>query len=150
MDPIDIDVSLPFSVIRLANLFGRNFYQNQTKAKHGLSLSEWRIMMTLACHPGISAIEVCHFTGYTEVNMSRALKRLKAAGRVRSERDTKDRRRTKLDLTPEGVELYERLRPMATASISGLASDLTPAERKQLRRFLGLLTEKMIEVTTAK
>jgi DNA-binding MarR family transcriptional regulator len=141
--PIDIEASLPFQIIRLANLFGTNFYKSAPKIERELSLTEWRIMMTLAFHPGISAIEVCRHTGYSEVNVSRALKNMLKRGLVLRGRDPDDRRRTQLKLAAAGLRTYNRLRPMAESSISGLSRSISPSREENLRHSISTLIEVM-------
>lgn len=149
-DPIKIDESMPFKLVRLANLFGKNFYQSQSKADYGLSLTEWRILMTLAYYRDITAIEVCYHTGYTEVNVSRALKRLQKAGIVSKIRDLNDRRRYMLGLTPTGISLYNKIKVVAEDSVSGLMASLSISQEKQLHRYIDLLVQTMLIKTLSK
>jgi DNA-binding MarR family transcriptional regulator len=149
-NPINIDTSLPFKLVRLANLFGKNFYLTQSKVDYGLSLTEWRIMMALANHPNISAIDVCYYTGYTEVNISRAMKRMQKAGLISRTRDQNDRRRSILELTSSGADLYNKIKPIATASISDLTTSLSSSQEQQLHRYIDLLVHTMHTKTSNK
>lgn len=136
INPINIDASLPFRIIRLANLFGTNYDRSVFQSGIKLSVTEWRVMMTLAFHPGINAIDVCRYTGYSEVNVSRALSRMKERGWVYRESDPNDRRKYRLELTTTGSELYNDLEPKGRASIADLKSQLSPSVERQIHKIL--------------
>ena len=148
-NPIDIDSSVPFRVVRLANLFGTNFDRFASNRENKISLTEWRVMMTLAFHPGIPAISVCRHTGYSEVNVSRALSRMQERGWIQRTRDPDDRRKTQLELTSAGAAIYNQLQPTAESSIAGLTARISPAQEKQLHRHLDKFIEIMEDIISS-
>jgi len=147
--PIDIDSSIPFRIVRLANLFGTNFDRFASSRKNKISLTEWRVMMTLAFHPGISAIGACRYTGYSEVNVSRALSRMQERGWVNRTRDPHDRRKTQWELTPAGAMIYNQLQPLAEASIADLTAQISPSQEKQLHRYFDKFIEIMEDIISS-
>jgi DNA-binding MarR family transcriptional regulator len=69
------------------------------------------------------------------------LKRLEAAGHVRRRRDPADERRVRLELTPQGRALRDRVTevPVRLASSMGL----TQRDARDLRRLLGKLLDRL-------
>ncbi|MEU6986481.1 TetR family transcriptional regulator [Streptomyces sp. NPDC046324] len=65
--------------------------------------------------------------------------RLEAAGLIRRERDAEDRRIIRLCLTPEGLELAERISAVQSAQDQELLAGLAAADRRRLSGLLGAL-----------
>lgn len=65
--------------------------------------------------------------------------RLEAAGLIRRERDAGDRRIVRLVLTPEGMELAERVHAARSDQERELLAGLAPADRRRLPGLLGAL-----------
>ena len=59
-----LDDSVFFKLVRVVNLTARPFNEGIGR-QHGLSLSDWRVMTVVGCHPGTTASEVCARTGRT-------------------------------------------------------------------------------------
>ena len=122
----------------VSNRIGRAFY-NDIEARHGISLAEWRVMLTLMRHPGMAAMAVAALWGMDKMAISRAVQRLVRAGLVRRTAAAEDRRRWVLALTAEGRRRYRAIEPAATGRYRRILASLTPAEVAQLRRLLGKL-----------
>lgn len=101
-----------------------------------LSRYEWRALAVLAQEAPLTAVALAERTSMDKVQVSRAVARLIAAGRVARETDPKDRRRAPLRLTPAGRALYRRIVPLAKARERQLTSALTPAEQRALDRII--------------
>ncbi|MFF1837152.1 TetR family transcriptional regulator, partial [Streptomyces sp. NPDC058231] len=69
--------------------------------------------------------------------------RLEAAGLIRRERDADDRRIVRLCLTPEGVELADRVHAVRSAQERELLAGLGPADRRRLSGLLGTLGQTL-------
>ncbi|MEU6946502.1 TetR family transcriptional regulator [Streptomyces sp. NPDC046316] len=65
--------------------------------------------------------------------------RLEAAGLIRRERDAEDRRVIRLCLTPEGLELAERISAVRSAQERELLAGLAAADRRRLSGLLSAL-----------
>ncbi|WP_405902191.1 TetR family transcriptional regulator [Streptomyces sp. NBC_00656] len=65
--------------------------------------------------------------------------RLEAAGLVERERDADDRRIIRLRLTPEGLELADRVHAVRSAQEQELLAGLSTADRRRLAGLLGAL-----------
>ncbi len=68
-------------------------------------------------------------------NTTLVLDNLEKDGFVRRERQTSDRRRIEIHLTPKGRRLIERVFPEHAKVVETLMSVLTPAEQDELRRL---------------
>ncbi len=69
--------------------------------------------------------------------------RLEAAGLIRRERDADDRRIIRLCLTPEGLELAERIFAVRSAQEQELLAGLGAADRRRLSALLGALGQTL-------
>jgi DNA-binding MarR family transcriptional regulator len=123
----------------VSNRISRAFYAD-IEARHGISLPEWRVMLTLTRHPGMAAMAVAALWGMDKMAISRAVQRLARAGLVRRTPAADDRRRWVLELTTEGRRRYKAIEPAATQRYRDFLSALAPREVAQLRRLL----EKLI------
>jgi DNA-binding MarR family transcriptional regulator len=108
-------------------------------ARYDLSPPEWRVLLTLARRPGVSAIEITGLWAMEKMAVSRAVRRLERLGRIRRQVDGADRRRYALVLTPEGRRLYRRILPMANERYREITAVLSRAERATLRQALAKL-----------
>lgn len=127
----------------LSNRISRAFY-SEIEARFGVSLPEWRVLMTLARYPELTAVEITTRWSMDKMTISRAIRRLEEAGRVRRARHPGDRRSFTVSLTEDGKALYERVLPAANARYRAIVSCLEPNETAQLRATL----EKLINHAT--
>lgn len=123
----------------VSNRISRAFYAD-IEARHGISLPEWRVMLTLTRHPGMAAMAVADLWGMDKMAISRAVQRLARAGLVRRTPAADDRRRWVLELTAEGRRRYRAIEPAATGRYREILKPLAAGEVAQLRRLL----EKLI------
>lgn len=123
----------------LSNRITRAFY-SEIEARFGVSLPEWRVLMTLARYPELTAVEITIRWSMDKMTISRAIRRLEDAGRVRRKRHPEDRRSFTVTLTDEGRAFYERVLPVANARYRAIVSCLDQKETHQLRATL----EKLI------
>jgi len=126
----------------VSNLIGRA-YDDEIATRWGLSLPEWRIVLTLMHHPGVTASEITRLWGMEKMAVSRAARRLERDGRVRRTPHEGDRRRYTLDLTAAGKALYRKVEPGATARYREIIDVLAPAERAALHRALAKLSDRI-------
>ena len=141
---LPIDDSIFFRLVRVVNLTARPFSESIGKA-HRLTLNEWRVLLVLANHPGVSASEIAGFTGLDKMSVSRSLAGLVRRGRVVRRVDAADRRRMLLRLSAEGERLYERIGTPAKERERRLFSGIGAGEQERLGRTLDRLIENLIE-----
>ena len=119
----------------VSNRISRAFYAD-IEARHGISLPEWRVMLTLMRHPGMAAMAVAALWGMDKMAISRAVKRLERRHLVRRTRAADDFRRWVLELTPEGKRRYRAIEPAATQRYREILKALAPGEIAELRSLL--------------
>ena len=123
----------------LANLIGRAF-SGLLDRSFGMSVPEWRVMLTLARHPGLTAAEITSRWAMDKMAISRAIQRLEADGHIGRDRNPSDRRSYRLSLTASGAALYQKILPAANARYREFVSCLTREELSGLRASI----EKLI------
>lgn len=119
----------------LAQIYGRRF---------ALSRHEWRVLAVLAQESPLTAVEVAERTSMDKVQVSRAVAKLIAAGRVSRETDPKDRRRAPLSPTPAGRAVYRRIVPLVQARERDLTSGLSADERRALDAMIDKLHRRAL------
>jgi DNA-binding MarR family transcriptional regulator len=119
---------------RLVRVLARRF---------GLAFSEWRVMAAVGESPGIAANMVCRMTGMDKVRVSRAVSRLTENGTLRRGTDPKDRRRSQLYLTQDGIRVHDEIVPIVDAYQDALLAGLSPDELMTLDRILGKLEQRV-------
>ena len=99
----------PLSLIHvLSNRIGRAFH-GEIETKFGITISEWRVLMTLTSEKGVSAAEITNRWAMEKMMVNRAIQRLVDNGCITRQRDPNDRRRYRLALTTKGRKLYDKI-----------------------------------------
>lgn len=130
----------PLSLVHiLSNRIGRAFY-SEVETKFGVSIAEWRVMLTLASEPGVTAAEITNRWAIEKMAVNRAIQRLADNGYVSRTRDPEDRRSYRLALTAKGTKLYEKIAPHANKRYAELISAVS---RDELQSMVDTL-QKMI------
>lgn len=126
----------------LSGEISRAFYP-AVEARYGISLPEWRVMLTLAHRPGASAVDIVALWGMDKMAASRAVRRLEQAGYLERQADAGDRRRQVLFLTGEGKKLYRKIEPAATARYREIIAELGEGEVERLNDTLERLVRRI-------
>lgn len=137
---LDLEHFLPYRLSVLSNRVSSAIARVYSQ-RFALSVTEWRVMAVLGRYPGLSANEVAQRTAMDKVAVSRAVARLTEAGRLERETHDDDRRRSVLQLSPDGYRIYDEVAPMALAFEQRLLVGIEPAEREALFRLLDRLDE---------
>jgi DNA-binding MarR family transcriptional regulator len=140
-DTIDLGRFLPYRLSVLTNLVSSTI-ADAYQRRFGLSIPEWRVLAVLARHPALSATEVAERTRMDAVAVSRAVRRLANAGRLRRTTSRDDRRRSVLSASAAGMAVYREVAPLALGYESELLAALTSGERAALDRALDALTAR--------
>jgi len=130
--------TLSHRLMRAVNLIAKPFFARYAEASD-LSINEWRVLMLLAAHPGLSASEIAERSGMLLMNVSRAVQRLARMRRVQRRRDPADARRTRLRLTARGAAVFARIAPHARRSEASVRDQLSAAEAAAFSRLLDKL-----------
>jgi DNA-binding MarR family transcriptional regulator len=114
-----------------AALFGRRFH---------LNLNDWRIMLTVADHPGITAQALADYSGLDKMSVSRGVRNLEVQGRLARDGNEADRRLRHLSLTAEGWAVYSEIARSAARREAQLYRALSADELRDFHRLLMKLT----------
>ena len=118
----------PLSLVHmLSNRISRAFF-DEVETKYGVSLAEWRVILTLVSEPGVSGADITNRWAMEKMAVNRAIQRLVDAGNVARTRDPEDRRSYRLSLTPKGTKLYEKIAPTANKRYAELISSVPREE----------------------
>jgi DNA-binding MarR family transcriptional regulator len=113
----------------LSNRVTRSYFTD-VETKLGITLPEWRVLLTVFQEPGITAAEITSYWAMEKMAVNRAIQRLLRAGRLAREKSTEDARAYRLSLTPEGRKIYDEVLPVAAARYRHYMDALTAEERK--------------------
>lgn len=136
--PLVLDDFLPYRLAVLANAVSRAIARRY-EDEFALSIPEWRVMALLGVEPGLTASEVAEATPMDKVAISRAVRGLIEAGRLKAVADKADGRRQRLSLTPAGLAIYRRIVPLARELEAQLLAGLDARDRAALDRLIGAL-----------
>ena len=111
----------------------------QTVSQHGISYGEWKVLHSLRrAEPDYRSTpgRLSERLGLSSGAMTNRLDRLEADGLVRRLPDPNDRRSVVVELTEKGLERWREATGRQAEMEAGIASTLSPAEKKQLDRML--------------
>ncbi len=143
--PLRLERFLPyrFSILakRLSDTLAREYAD-----RFGLTIPEWRVMAVLGRDQKLSASGICDRTLMDKVTVSRAVSRLVEHGRVASQVDAQDRRRSILTLTSKGRKVYREIVPLARSYEARLLDGLSLREQQSLDRLLSKLADRIASI----
>ena len=137
---IELEHFLPYRLSVLSNRISQDIAQLY-REKHGISVTEWRIIAVLGRKPGLSARGLVERTAMDKVAVSRAVTALAERGLLIRDTHDDDRRRSVLRLSPAGQAIHEDVAPKALAYEKRLLAALSPAERTALNQLLKRIEE---------
>ncbi|PZW45035.1 DNA-binding MarR family transcriptional regulator [Humitalea rosea] len=105
----------------------------------GISLPEWRVLLSVRDQPGISGSELAQELGLDKMAISRAVRVLERGGYLSRKTAPGDIRRQALRLTVQGEELCAAMSPHDRALDMHLLRDLAPSEAEQFMQMLDRL-----------
>ena len=136
----------PLSLVHiLSNRIGRAFY-GEIETKYGVTIAEWRVMLTLAAEAGVSAAEITNRWAIEKMAVNRAIQRLVDNGHVSRTRDPDDRRSYQLALTAKGNKLYEKITPQADKRYNELISAVSEDELNTMVEALRKMIQRAEEL----
>jgi len=108
-------------------------------AEAGGSSSTWQVLLLVRSQNWGTQSELAEAMGVTGATLTHHLNALEDQGLVRRWRDSSNRRVQNIELTDAGVELFERLREVATHHDARLRSELSDEEVEHLAELLDRL-----------
>jgi len=120
-----------------------NFYREPSfrriEMEFGITRPEIVTLIFLNYREGVTASDICEFSGHLKANISRGILALEKKGLVRREADPDDRRRQFLFITEAGRALYGRYIPALRDREQAMLACLSAAERRTFERILDKL-----------
>ena len=135
------DQSPFYQVWVLTNLTAKPFASSFGRRFH-LNLNDWRIMLTVADRPGVTAQELAEYTGLDKMSVSRAVRNLEAQGRLARQGNEADRRLRHLTLTDEGWSVYAEIARNAVQREQDLYASLSARDLQSFQRLLMKLSDR--------
>ncbi|WP_092007244.1 MarR family winged helix-turn-helix transcriptional regulator [Polaromonas sp. OV174] len=106
------------------------------EATHGLTRPEILSLIFLYFRDGISAADICDFSGHLKNNISRAITALEGKGLVRRESDPQDQRRLIIHITADGRRMHDRFMPALKQREDDMMACLSVAEQRTFEALL--------------
>jgi DNA-binding MarR family transcriptional regulator len=106
------------------------------EAKFGLTRPEILTLIFLYHRDGISASEICDFSGHLKNNISRAVTALEKKALIQRESDPKDQRRLVLLITKDGRKMHNLFMPGLKKREAAMMACLSQDERATLENLL--------------
>jgi DNA-binding MarR family transcriptional regulator len=106
-----VDDYLPALLAQASQLISSEFHR--VARQHGFSVSEWRVMASLAGGKAISIGQLAQVTVTKQPTVTRLLDRMEARGQIERLPHDSDRRITLVRITPEGTHAVEHLMDLA-------------------------------------
>lgn len=138
--PLRLSTFLPFRLSVLSNAVSQRIAALYDR-EFGLSIWQWRVMAVIGDTPGISATEIGQRTQMDKVAVSRAIAGLIEMGYLERRQSQEDARRSYLDLTPAGHDIYDLIVPLALSEEAKLVSALNAEELAELTRLMTKLAK---------
>ncbi len=114
--------------------------------RFGIGIPEWRVIANLGRTPGLTANEVVERSAMDKVTVSRAVAALEQKGLLAREKDSADKRKSRLTLSGKGQEVYAEIAPLALGFERDLLTALSPDEAALLDRIIDKLNGKMDDI----
>jgi len=141
MENCRTEQSIGFLVSEVARLMRRDF-DGRVRAL-GLTLAQWRALANLARFEGCSNVQLADQLEIKPITLTRQIDKLVAAGLVRREADTEDRRVVRLYLTEQAQPVLTIMRDKALETRSKTLSGVDQAAYEQVFAILQRMKENL-------
>ncbi len=131
----DFDRSLPMLLLRAREATMQRFRPILKSA--GMTEQQWRVLRTLAEVDQAGVGELAERCALRPPSMTRIVRNLVDRGLVTRRTDSDDQRRSRLSITPAGIELIAELSPRINAAYEGIRQDLGAEDYTEVLRKLG-------------
>lgn len=122
----------------LSNRITRHYVAEAEKS-YGLTLAEWRVLLSVAQEPGLSAAEITAYWAMEKMAVNRAIRRMLDGKLIVRSRNPDDGRAYCLHLTDEGRVLYDRLHDPVRARSDAMIAALSQQEQGEWVEFMSRL-----------
>ena len=140
-----IDDYLSYLLTRASHLVSKQFH-DQVK-RHGLSVTEWRVLATLSDGDGLTVSELADIVLFKQPTLTRIIDRMVRDGLLLRRIDAEDRRRTLVFVTPRGRAAISDLLGRAKAHELEVLAEYGAAEVLRLKEMLRTLIDRLASAT---
>lgn len=126
-----------------------NGASNHYRSRFNMGMSEWRAMMAIGTSSHRIVREVAEMADLDYAAASKSLKLLQARGLVAMEQTQRRGRAAIASLTPEGLEVWRKLRDSARRRQQRLVASFTTDEVAQLRALLQRIEQHIPDMNAA-
>jgi DNA-binding MarR family transcriptional regulator len=144
-DALDLQQFLPYRCNNLAEKISVSLSKIYIE-EFGISVAEWRILVTLAAEVELQAKQIVKLTSMDKVRVSRAVSSLTSKQLLKKRDCETDCRAALLSLNAAGNRLYKRIVPQALAWEQLLIQPLSQTEQKVLFQIIGKLEGRLLEL----
>jgi MarR family transcriptional regulator, transcriptional regulator for hemolysin len=137
MEPPELVPPIGLRLARTARVVTAEFERSMAQA--GGSASTWQVLLLIRAGQSGTQSEMAEQLGITGATLTHHMSALERRGLVRRWREAGNRRVQRAELTPEGVELFDRLRTVATGYDERLRALLGDQEVRQFAELLDRL-----------
>jgi|GEM_PF-935511 len=130
-----VPIPMAYKIGYISNSY-RELSFRAIEARYGLTRPEILSLIFLYFKDGITATEICEFSGHLKTNISRAVIALEKRGMLKREADPDDQRRQLLYITPAGRKQHDMFMPGLELREQRMMACLSAREREQLERLL--------------
>lgn len=141
-----LDNFLPYKLIQTSEQVAESFAELYQK-EFGITRSEWRIIANLAASENVIARDLSEITKLDKVKVSRTLTILEEKALIKRTKSADDLRASKIELTEQGLELYQHIVPRAMEWESKILDGLTATQYRDLCQTLDALRKSAATLT---
>lgn len=105
----------------------------------GVTSVQYAVLIAVRDHPDLDQAALAVQIALDKSTLGVVVDKLEQRGMLKRARDTVDKRRYTVRLTPRGRNLLDSMRPSVWQSESDLLAPLTPAEQKKLKALISKL-----------
>lgn len=134
---------VPYRLLLFARMIDKETAR-RLQSQFGLSLAEWRLLAIASTIGPCTASEIGTAGEIDRAEISRALAKLENAKLLQRKPDPAHRKRQIISLTPQGCNLFARVREERRIFFRSIMTDLSAQERTQLDASLAKMAECLI------
>lgn len=142
---LSLEDFLPYRLNMLAGLISQGF-AHLCSDHFGISIPEWRVVAMLGQHGRQTSKAIGERSGMHKTMVSRAVGDLERRRLVERELNLADKREVFVTLTTTGRGIYDSIIPLAGEYSERMTVDLTPDDRAEFDRIIGLLRARARQV----
>ncbi len=138
---------LPYQLSVLSNKVSTGiakFYRDQ----HGINVPEWRVLVILSATNHQTAKDLANHSHMDKVKISRTMKSLVTKGLIVERTCKEDARARRYNLTINGRQLINEVKPKALAFENELIKSLSTTELKAFQKCITTLNQQVDKITS--